>query len=280
MSNYKVFTFADAEGQDIEYRVSMPSAEVQRQAQVYHNKVYSEAVKSGALLEKALHKVMREQGIWSDEKQAEYDRLTEQVRHKLRKLKEGGFKLSEAKNLAIEVADLRRQMQDMLVDQLELRTNTAEGLAESARFNFILAASLVYNKNGERVYKNVDDYIERSTDPVAIRAAEEFASLQTGVSENYEADLPEYKFLREHGFVDDKLRLINKDGKLVDREGRLINESGHYIDENNNLVDRDGNPVDENGNWLVETKPFLDDDGQPIEVKKPETVDTEEESTE
>jgi flagellar basal body rod protein FlgG len=82
------------------------------------------------------------------------------------------------------------------------------------------------------------------------------------------------------------LRLINKEGKLVDIDGRLIDEFGRFINEKGEYVDKNGNLVDENGDYVTDFQPFTDDDGNPIlideekkeakneTVEQPRDVDT------
>jgi hypothetical protein len=85
-----------------------------------------------------------------------------------------------------------------------------------------------------------------------------------GLDNNYEKSLPENKFLKKYKFVDDNLRLVNKDGHFVNEDGKLIDENGRFVDENGNFVDRDGNRVDADGEYVVDSKPFLDDEGNPV----------------
>jgi hypothetical protein len=122
----------------------------------------------------------------------------------------------------------------------------------------------VYNETKQPYFKNLEDYLSRSNEPVAILAAQHLANMLYGLDNDYEKNLPENKFLKKFKFVDDNLRLINDKGKLVDEEGRLVDENGRYINEAGEFIDRHGNRVDDKGEYVVEHKPFLDDDGNPI----------------
>ena len=122
----------------------------------------------------------------------------------------------------------------------------------------------MYNESREPVYKDVDDYLTHGADEVAFMGAQTLASMMFQLDKNHDANLPENKFLSRWHFVDDKLRLVNKNGHLVDVDGRLLNEEGHYVDEAGELVDINGRRVDREGNYVVESQPFLDDDGNPL----------------
>ena len=93
-------------------------------------------------------------------------------------------------------------------------------------------------------------------------------SVRTSLDNDYESNLPENKFLKKYKFIDDKLRLVDKKGRLIDADGKLIDEEGRYIDDQGNYIDKYGNRVDKDGEYLVESKPFLDDDGNPIVLEE------------
>jgi hypothetical protein len=125
----------------------------------------------------------------------------------------------------------------------------------------------VYSDNKEQYFKNFEEYNNRSADPVAILAAQNLAGILYGLENDYEEKLPENRFLKQYKFIDDKLRLINKDGKLIDENGRLINTNGRFINDKGEFIDKDGNIVDDNGDYVVQFSPFLDDDGKPIVIE-------------
>jgi len=129
----------------------------------------------------------------------------------------------------------------------------------------------VYNETGEPVFKDLDDYLENGDKEEAFRGAEILAAMMFQLDKNHEAGLPENKFLKKWKFVDEELRLVNKNGHLIDTEGRLINDDGHYVDEAGELVDVEGRRVDDEGNYQVEQAPFLDDDGNPLSDPDAET---------
>jgi hypothetical protein len=157
----------------------------------------------------------------------------------------------------------------------EYDSYTAEAQAEGAKITALVSMCLK-NEKGESVFKDEDDYREKQEEPWALEGASKLATMVYGIDEGWEADLPENKFLKKYGFVDENLRLIDKADKFyVTIDGKRINENFQYVDEEGNLVDVDGNRVDDDGLPIVEAQPFLDDDGQPI-VEEEEAEETEE----
>jgi hypothetical protein len=130
----------------------------------------------------------------------------------------------------------------------------------------------VYNDTKQPYFNSMEDYLNRSTEQVGLLGAQNLANMLYGLDNNYEANLPENKFLKKYKFIDDKLRYVDKQGRLIDAEGRLIDESGRFIDDQGNFVDKFGNKVDQEGDFIVEPEPFLDDDGNPIVLEDTETV--------
>jgi len=135
----------------------------------------------------------------------------------------------------------------------------------------------VYNTTGERVYKSLEEYMEKGEEEQAYTGAQKLASMIQGIDKDYDRALPENKFLSKWNFVDENLRLVNKQGHLIDLDGRLINEDGNYVDEDGNVVDINGVKIADDGEYDVEFSPFLDDEGNPIEqeVESEDVEDSE-----
>ncbi len=254
------------EAGDKEYAVTRPTQKQNETASMEYNRVFSLALKNGALLRESLEKYMRDQGLWDDEKEKSYSNILFEIGERERTLAKGGIKLSQAKQAALEMKTLRATLQALISEKNALDVNTAQGQAENARFNQLLVLCLVYNDTGEQVFDSIDAYNADATEgsPAAI-GAEKFANMYFGLDNDYEKNLPENKFLTKFKFTDEDGRFINQEGKFVDLNGKLVDENGRYIDADGKYVDIYGNPLDAEGEYTFEAKPFLDDDGNPID---------------
>jgi hypothetical protein len=159
---------------------------------------------------------------------------------------------------------IRDEIRDLISVRTSLDNHSAEGQADNARFNYLVSVCVVYNDTKQPYFRDMEDYLNRAGESIALLGAQNLANMLYGLDNDYENGLPENKFLKKYHFVDDKLRLIDKKGRLIDVDGRLIDESGRFIDEEGNFVDKYGNRVNLEGDYVVETKPFLDDNGNPI----------------
>jgi hypothetical protein len=274
LDTFKMFV----DGQEQEFLIRSPSLADQRESQKVYNQAFSDAVKSGCIVRARLDDLLKEQGLWDDNKQIKFNTIQQELLDCEKSLARGGINLKTAKEIAIKMKTLREDLRELISVRTNLDNHTAEGQADNARFNYLISACLVYSHNKDKKYfKDYAEYLSRASEPVAIKSAQVLANMLYGLDNDYEKKLPENKFLVKYKFVDEKLRLVNDKGHLVDSEGRLIDNSGRFINEEGKYVDKNGNPVDENGDYLLEFKPFTDDNGNPIlenEDKKDETSST------
>jgi len=272
---------AEIDGKEVSFAVRSPTLQDQKEATKVYNTAFTDALKSKAIVRAKLDDLLVEQGLWDDSKQMRFSTLQAQILEGERKLAKGGISLSKAKEEALKMKRLREDLRDLIAVKTNLDTHTAEGQADNARFNYLVSACTVYEDSKKPYFSNYEDYNSKSgSDPVATLAAQNLAGMLYGLDNDYEEKLPENKFLKQYKFVDNKLRLINKDGKLVDADGRLIDENGRFINEKGDFVDKDGNPVDIEGDYVVEFTPFLDDDGKPVVLEsKKEENNVEKQST-
>jgi hypothetical protein len=261
-----------------EFLVRSPSLQDQREAQKIYNQAFTDAIKSKSVVRAKLEDLLQDQGLWNNEKQARFTELQSELSEGEKRLAKGGFGLNEAKDLAIKMKGVRDEIRDLISVRTSLDNHSAEGQADNARFNYLVSVCVVYSDNKEPYFRNMEDYLNRATEEVSLLGAQNLANMIYGLDNDYETNLPENKFLKKYRFVDDKLRLIDKKGRLVDGDGRLIDSSGRFIDEEGNFVDKYGNKVTSDGDYIVETKPFLDDNGNPVvleEEKKDAPATTE-----
>ena len=261
-------------GEEKTFTVRSPSLTDQREAQKVYNQAFTDAIKSKSVVRAKMDDLLEEQGLWNSDKQAEYTALQKELLEGERKLAQGGFALSDAKKLAIKMREVRNKIRELISVRTSLDNHSAEGQADNARFNYLVSVCVVYKDNDKKYFENLEDYMSRIDDPVALAGAQKLANMIYGLDNNFEKNLPENKFLRKYKFVNDNLRFIDKKGRTVDADGRLVDENGRYINEAGEFIDKDGNRVDADGEYLVDTQPFLDDNGNPIVVDEEKANET------
>jgi len=265
-----VFT-VNIDNKDTELEIKAATLADQRESQKVYNQAFSDAVKSGSIVRAKLDDLLKEQGLWDNKKEIQFKTLQKQILDSEKKLAKGGISLKTAKITAVQIQKLRNDLRDLISVKTNLDSHTAEGQADNARFNYLVSSCVVYKNNGNKYFKNYEDYLNRASDVVSIIAAQKLASIMYGLDSDFEKKLPENKFLLKYKFVNDQLEFVDDKGRLVDEEGRLIDKNGRYINEDGKFVDKDGNAVDESGDYVLEFEPFLDDNGNPIIEKSDES---------
>jgi len=274
---------------DVVFEIKKPSLKDRQEADKIYRKTVNQILSEdgNALMRDDLPAFAKKRGKWSDEKEAELSTLEKEI-SRIEAICSTGFdpinkkkvKLKFAEELAKECREkLRPEMYKLRALIYDLDDLTVEKQGENQRFMALMAASVFYKESGKKVYSNYEDLMNRQDEMLTLILTSRYTGVYYNVDNEYTAKLPENKFLKDWGFIDDKLRYL-KDGKAVDSLGRLIDEDGYLINEDGKRVDELGVLIDDSGNYLVDgVASFLDDDGEEIKppVKEIPVVETKEE---
>jgi hypothetical protein len=277
----------DSKGNEKVVYFKLPDTQITKEGQLAYNKAFREALQSGAILRQRLSQVMTEQGLWDEQKEAEYVQVLEDISSLEKTLQKGGISLSDARDVAIEMRQKRAEFRALIAERSSMDNNTAEGQADNERFSHLVYKCLLDDK-GKELFTSKEHYETFAAEPYVVSAAAQLAEKLYGLDPDYESNLPENKFLTDYKLADESLRLVNKEGHLIviDQDGneRLINEDGRYVAYDDSgeqyFIDINGEKVSEEGEYEVEFSPFLDDSGNPIVLEKEADKPKEEEEKE
>ncbi len=252
---------------DVTVLVKRPSKKDKTQSEIIYSKTWRKALEDGLITRLKLNDYLKDQGIWSEAKQKEYERFINEINNRETSLKKGGITLRDAKKTALELRRLRNEFRDLIAERTAQDANTAEGFADNAKFDYLVRVCVLDPNTKAPIFTSEEDYDERGTAPWAIKAASELANMLYNIDPNYEKSLPENQFLEKYRFTNAEGKLVNKEGHLiaVDEDGieRLIDNQGYFIQ-----YDEDGNPyrVNRSGEKIddITVSEFLDDDGNPF----------------
>lgn len=259
MINERLVVSEDSNGNEVRVVVKNPSRQDYTSGTIEYSISLNNSLNRNVPLRKDLNKKLEAAGLWNDDKQESYDNLIKMINDLEEKLKKGGLTLKEARKTAIELKASREIFKELIADRISFDEYTAEGIAENARFDYMISVNIFDPETKLRKFKNTEEYNQVATEPWAIKAASEIANMYYKLEKN-----PEETFLEKFKMIDKEGRLINKDGHLisVDTDGieRLIDKEGFYVaydsEGNQYKVNRDGKKVEE-----IETAPFVDEDG-------------------
>ena len=242
------------DGREVKIYVTSPTAKTVQRADRYRAKTWTECIEDGIKTKEELAIIMEKRGIWTDKHIKKETEIINRINECEKELFLGNGKkkvaLSDGKNLAIEMRKLRNDLKDLYMERLSMEQNTAEALADNARFDYVVACSTFY-ENGQNVYKDIEDYNNKSSDEIAFAAAGAIAEIMYNYDPKLDEALPENQWLKKFELVNENLSLVNENKQLVDLEGRTINDKGHFINKEGQRVDSEGNLLDENGNYVI-----------------------------
>jgi hypothetical protein len=258
---------------EVSLDVVQPNLKQAEDAQLYRNKCFRKYIsaESQAPLRAEVNRILKDRGVWNEEKEAAYKKLSEEMEGMIAKLWKGG-KLLDCRKLAIDIGKKRLELTNMRYERNALDANTAEAQADQAMFSWYVANCTLYTDSGELFFApSVEDngttikpsvkvYLEQANTRVAIEAARQFGMLQYGLEPDFEKKNPENIFLLKYKFVNDKLQLINRDGHLVDENFDLVDDTGWHVDANEVKVDSAGNKYDKDGNFIPPESVYIEEE--------------------
>jgi len=245
----------DGVQEEFQIYVVKPSNAIVGAAEAYRASVWKDCLKNGVFTKFELNRILKDRGIWNEDKEVEEKALKKSLTDMERELfvgKDGNKKkkLSEGQDLAISMRKLRNVLREHVSNKLEMEANTAEAISENARFDYYVA-NCTFDANFTLVYKDIDEYNSRSADATAFAAASKLGEVMWNLNGKFERNLPENRWLVQFGLVDDDLSLVNKQKKNVDTTGRLIDKEGYLLNADGQRVDEFGNPVNNQGQYDV-----------------------------
>lgn len=225
---------------EVKLAVKKPNHTQQRDANFQYSKFVNEYMRAGIMPQQKMMQVIKEKGIWDDEKDAQEREYFKQINDIRNKLKRGGIKQSEAKKLAKEGIELNFKLINLSSQKNAMLNDSAETLAQNNKFNYLVGECTVYSDTDKRVFKDYEDFqkLDNLEDSRLLtwKSGDVFAKLIYNLEEDFRKDWPEYKFLEKYKFVNDKLQFLGEDGTIVDFEGKPLPQEEE-------LEDADKEPV-------------------------------------
>lgn len=266
------------EQKTVKIKVTRPTPKIMKAAGHIYTKAWYRYIADGIMTKQQLDNFMKDNKIWSEQKEKDQENLANEIRNLTKDLLQGQArrkrKASEGKDLALDIKQKRFELQSLISEKISLESNSAESLADNDKFDYLVAECTCY-EDGKKVYKDVDDYSERADEEIAFASASQLAQMLYSLDKNFEAQLPENQFLKKYDYVNSDYELVDRYGKRVSIDGKNIDENGFYVNDKNQRVDADGNLLDEDGNLAfvaqyesdskTKTKSKTKTDGQNIE---------------
>ncbi len=246
------------EAKDVEIVVKQPPNSVVKLAERYKSKIWNQCIQDECLTKKELAVLMKKRGIWDEAKDQEEEDITKEIIRLERELYHGKEvkgkkvkpKVSEGRDIAVEIRKQRLLLRDLIAERINLEENTADNLADNARFDYLVAHCTFY-KDGKNVYNSFEDYDSKSADAIAFAAAELLGQMLYNLDSGFEKNLPENKFLQKFNLINEDLSLIDPTNpdQTNDPPGETNGKEGYLLDDNGQRVDQLGNKITDEGEY-------------------------------
>lgn len=255
-------------GKENEFSVEIrkPTNKQLLESEKAYKKAFRVALEDGAMLRKKLGAYMEEQSIWTEKNNEEYENILKEINildYQLNKGKDidgNKLKISQAKEMALELSDKRVEFRDLIGERQDLDHMTAEGQAETERFSRLIYLCTYDSLTKKPYFPSYEVFQEKGNTQEVVEISSAAGEVLFGVDPDYDNSLTENKFLKRFKFIDEKNHLINTEGKRVDREGTLVDEEGFLLNDENQRVNINDLPI-LNEEEDVEKVDFEDDLG-------------------
>lgn len=209
------FMSKNADGDEVLLRFNRPNQVTLSKGDFVYRQYFSKAIRAGVMTNAEANKVLKEREIWGEEQERELIDINVQIadledRIKKAAKKSGMSLYGQIKNLRND-ADMIANMKTAVMD------NTAEAMAAEMRTQFFAALCTVYDNSGEKVFKDLKDFLARLDEPIAIDGYRQALIsnyeyiLGINVPLNIESSLPEDVWLKEQN--EKKVKTVKKSRK-------------------------------------------------------------------
>jgi len=210
------------------------------------------------LLRDELEQFLKDNGVWTEEDEKKIQSISKEIEQLFNKLKKGGDKAWNGRQLCINIMDKRKEMLKVASKKQQLDSVTIESIAENDRLDYYVYSCTVYSDDGKNFWESFEDMKNDRSSDVYLKSYINVMKYLYGVDPEYEKNLPENKWLRKYGFINENLEYTDrKTGEKVDKSGNSIKQLEKEIQEERELLEGE----------IKEEQPFVDDEtNEPIQI--------------
>ncbi len=262
--NRKEITITEGNGEEVKLAIRQPQYEDFEEADKVYAVKISTLIRENAgrklLSRQDLNKYLRESGAWTDKDESDVKKLQTELDEILQKIKRGGKKASEGRELAISAMDKRKEMVKIMSKRQAFDDVTLESFADNEKLDYLIYVSTVYADSGNNYWDSFEDMKNDKLSEAYKKASTIVVQVAYGYDPEFEKNLPENRWLKKYGFIDEDLNYIDrKTGEKVDRSGKLVKDIEQDVKKQ--LENLQGE--------IVEEEPFVDDEtNEPILAKQ------------
>jgi hypothetical protein len=197
-----VFKAMDRFGNETEFEVVKKTAAAEREIDMQYRIAFNEALKYGLMPREKMRSIMSDREMWSEADETELKNVLARLamgQTNLHVLENSGKK-DECIKVAEEMFSDRNKMWQLLMIQQSAFVNSAEGMAETIKYEATMCATLVVKATGARYWKTYSDYVTERDENETSTVIENLQKAYTvlGIEERDEllSEYPERKWVK------------------------------------------------------------------------------------
>lgn len=195
------FKSATADGKVVEVIFKKPSQQVLTKGDFVYRTEFSNAARVGVMSNAEANKLLKDRGIWDEDKDEEERQLRTQIAILEKELAQitdkdlGLLHIEKLRRARIDLKDLTSLYSGFL-------DNTAESIAADARNQFFASECSVYKTSGKKIFASLDDFRKRMDEKLAVDCYKEVLIanweqvLGIDMPSDFSPELAEDKWLR------------------------------------------------------------------------------------
>jgi len=189
----RVFKTTDKDDNELVLKLTRPSQKVLNKSDLVYRTTFSKALREGVLTSAEVDKILRDRGIWDDEKEAEAAEIRAKIVDFEAKLADKSLSNEQGTAICDEITKTRVELMRHNSIYTTVADNTCENMGNEARNQFLCVSCVYDNKTGLKVYKDVDDFQNRLDEASALDSYREtmISSLEVAMGRDLPSDLTE-----------------------------------------------------------------------------------------
>jgi len=182
MSDSKVFTSKDGDGKELQLRFVKPSQKVVSRGDFVYREHFGKSVRAGLMTNAEAEKLLKDRNIWGEAQEEEAVDLQTRINTLEDKISElDSEKVNDGMEIYRQLKTLRTDLDALGNIRRSIVDNTAEAVAAEMRTQFYASECVVYNSNGQKVFRNLEDLTSKLNEQLALDA------YKTALIANYES---------------------------------------------------------------------------------------------
>ncbi|MCK9279270.1 MAG: hypothetical protein M0P71_01390 [Melioribacteraceae bacterium] len=187
----RVFDVVKQNGESVKISTRRPNNQEIEISDMEYSRAFTNSVIAGLLPQETLESALRKRGILSEEKDLQREEQGELVSSLEEELE--NTPSENKQEVADRLKDARAKLFEMRQERSRLLAHSAEAKASNAQRDSIVSQVTEFAKNGAKVWRNIEDFMNETDGNIVFRATYEYMTFTNGLPSDFIEQLPENK---------------------------------------------------------------------------------------